>query len=201
MFGTYVCDSGSYVVLSVILGSTAPMKKPDKAGLDSIDEEYRGMNIEKNEFYKADPTGNRTGNGPGPQLVETFERVCTDTESVLDKTLVARKIAVSSAMLKEKLEIMGGAVTMAYPMGLPEWDTVRITLETVEGLDGTAAGMEVLDPETAELWVASRTFDRNQKVKDRLGKNEKTKVIAKLQRPGAGAPGREAAISEEEKKQ
>ena len=94
---------------------------------------------------------------------------------------------------------MGGAVTMAYPMGLPE-DTVRVTLETVEGLDGTAAGIEVLDPETAELWVASRAFDRGQKVKDRLGKNEKTKVIAKLQRPGAGAPGREAAVSEEEKK-
>lgn len=182
------------------LGQHGPMKKPDKAGLDSIDEDYRGLTVEKNEHYKADPTGNRTGNGPGPQLMETFERVCTDTESVLDKTLVARKIAVSSAMLKEKLDIMGGAVTMAYPMGLPEWDTVRVTLETVEGLDGTAAGVEVLDPETAELWVASRVFDRSQKVKDRLGKNEKTKVIAKLQRPGAGAPGREAAVSEDEKK-
>ena len=51
------------------------MKKPDQAGLDSIDEDYRGMTVEKNEHYKADPTGNRTGNGPGPQLVETFKRV------------------------------------------------------------------------------------------------------------------------------
>ena len=95
---------------------------------------------------------------------------------------------------------MRGAVTMAYPMGLPEWDTVRLTLESDVGLDGTGAGMEILDPATAELWVASRAFDRGTKVSDRLGKNEKTKVIGKLQKPGAGAPAREAVVSEDERK-
>lgn len=43
-------------------------------------------------------------------------------------------------------------------------------------------------------------YDFNIQVADRLGRNEKTKVIGKLQRPGAGAPAREAAVSEEEKK-
>lgn len=85
-------------------------------------------------------------------------------------------------------------------MGLPEWDTVRLTIEGLDGLEGTAAGQDLLDPSTAELWAASRNFDRAQTVGDRLGRNEKTKVIAKLQKPGAGAPGREAAISEEERK-
>ena len=85
-------------------------------------------------------------------------------------------------------------------MGLPDFDTVRLTIEGNEGLDGTAAGQQVLDESTAELWIASRCLDRNQKLCDRLGRNEKTKVIAKLQRPGGGAPGREAAISEDEKK-
>jgi hypothetical protein len=28
----------------------------------------------------------------------------------------------------------------AYPMGLPEWDTVRLTIEGIDGLEGTAAG-------------------------------------------------------------
>lgn len=37
-------------------------------------------------------------------------------------------------------------------------------------------GQNILDPATAELWVASRIFDRSQSVGDRLGKNEKTKV-------------------------
>lgn len=88
----------------------------------------------------------------------------------------------------------------AYPMGLPEWDTVRMTIEGNAGLEGTAAGNELLDENTAEVWVASRPFDRSQSVGDRLGRNEKTKVIAKLQKAGAGAPGREAAVSEEERK-
>jgi hypothetical protein len=29
----------------------------------------------------------------------------------------------------------------AYPMGLPVWDTVRLTIEGLDGLEGTAAGM------------------------------------------------------------
>jgi hypothetical protein len=85
-------------------------------------------------------------------------------------------------------------------MGLPEWDTIRLSILGNEGLDGTSAGQELLDENTAELWVASRMFDRSQKVSDRLGKNEKTKVIGKIQKPGAGPPGREPAVNEEEKK-
>lgn len=87
-------------------------------------------------------------------------------------------------------------------MGLPEWDTVRLTIEGTEGIEGTAAGQELLDENTAELWVASPIFDRSpgQTVADRLGNNEKTKVVAKLQKPGNGPPGREAAVSEDEKK-
>lgn len=87
-------------------------------------------------------------------------------------------------------------------MGLPEWDTVRLSIEGEAGLDGTAAGQNLLPEDTSELWVASRIFDRStgQTVGDRLGHNEKTKVIGKLQKPGGGPPGREAAVSEEEKK-
>ncbi len=87
-------------------------------------------------------------------------------------------------------------------MGLPEWDTVRLTIESSAGLDGTAAGQDVLEPDTAELWVAARNFDRSpgQLVSDRLGRNEKTKVVGKLQRSGGGAPGREPGVSEDEKK-
>mmetsp|Transcript_11880 Transcript_11880/g.17962 ORF Transcript_11880/g.17962 Transcript_11880/m.17962 type:complete len:100 (+) Transcript_11880:476-775(+) len=68
----------------------------------------------------------------------------------------------------------------AYPMGLPEWDTVHLTIQGVEGLDGTAAGQEILDPDTAEVWIASKCLDRSpgRTVADRLGRNEKTKVYS-----------------------
>lgn len=179
-----------------------PMKEPSKAGLDEINEKYNGEVIDRGEFYTPDPSGIRTGNGVGPQLTETIERVAADVESILDHNLVKRKTAITLAMLEEKLDLVRGVTTMAFPMGLPEWDTIRLTIEGEHGLDGTPAGQQVLDEDTAELWVASRMFDRlnNQTVADRLGRNEKTKVIGKLQRPGAGAPGREAGVSEEEKK-
>jgi hypothetical protein len=84
-------------------------------------------------------------------------------------------------------------------MGLPVWDSVRLTIESSSGLDGTAAATEILDPDSAELWVSTKPFDRTQTVGQRLGMNEKTKVVAKLQAPGSGAPCREPGVSEEEK--
>lgn len=121
--------------------------------------------IDRTEFYTEDPTGVRTGNGVGPSLTETFERVAVDAESVLSKELTTRKIAITLAMLQEKLDNIRGAVTMAYPMGLPTWDTVRLTIESDSGLDGTGAGQQMLDEDTAELWVATRMFDRSQTVR------------------------------------
>lgn len=67
-------------------------------------------------------------------------------------------------------------------MGLPEWDIVRRTIESESGLEDTSVGGQLLDPNTAELWVAGRAFQRGQTVGDRLGRNEKTKVVAKLQK-------------------
>jgi len=132
--------------------------------------------------------------------METIERVALDTETVIGAQLAKRRQAVTLDMLQEKLDNIRGVVTMAYPMGLPDWDTIKLTIDGCDGLEGTQAAEGILDPAKAELWVASRNFDRGQTVGDRLGKNEKTKVIGKLQKPGAGAPGREAAVSEDERK-
>lgn len=69
------------------LAKYGPMKPLDKIGLDVIQEED-GVYIEKNEFYQADPTGMRTGNGPGPQLSDTMEKVACDAESLLTKVII-----------------------------------------------------------------------------------------------------------------
>ena len=67
------------------LARYGPMKPPDKAGLDRIEEEYNGGKIEKNEFYEADPTGLRTGCGVGPHLSNILDRVAQDAEAAIDK--------------------------------------------------------------------------------------------------------------------
>ena len=67
------------------LAQYGPMKNPKDAGLDEVQEKYNNMTIDKNEYYQPDPSGARTGNGVGPQLTETIERVAVDVESMLDK--------------------------------------------------------------------------------------------------------------------
>ena len=182
------------------LAKYGPMKPQDEHGMDGIKEQYEGAAIEKSATYAADPSGMRTGNGPGPQLAETLERVCQDAQDVLSPDLVKRRMAVSMEMLEDKLANIKGAVMMSYPMGLPAWDPITLCIDGEEGLEGTAASAELLDPADATLWVASKDFPRDQKVGDRLGFNEKTKVVAKLQKTGSGPPAREPAVSEEERK-
>lgn len=184
------------------LAQHGPSKHPNKCGIDEILEKG-GEIIEKGEFYCPDPLGNRTGNAPSPQLRETMERVGQDALDAISNALVQRKIPLALEVLKEKIDNIRGAVTMAYPMKLPEYDPVFILLDDAsysEALGGTQSGQELMDEETAQLWWAGKEFFRNELVSDRIGKNEKTKIIAKLHKQGAGAPQREPAVSEEERK-
>ena len=73
---------------------------------------------------------------------------------------------------------------MAFPMGLPKHDPVYSALEGEEGLDGTQAqqGSIMLRP----VVVRREGICQRELVRDRVGKNEKTKVVAKLQKPGHG---------------
>merc|ERR1719230_1638396 len=199
-------DLISHLVFAIReLGKHGPMKDPKVAGVDSVQEQFdTGLPAaEKSGHYNPDPSGHRTGNAPGPELCEVFERVCVDAEQYVDKKRAKARQATDTAGLDDKLANLSGAVTMAYPMGLPSWDAVKVALELAPhdgGLDGTPAQGGVLEPATASLWCAGREFVRGETVGDRLGKNEKTKVVAKLQKPGAGAPAREPVVSEEERK-
>ena len=87
------------------LAKFGPMKPQDEHGMDGIKEQYEGAAIEKSATYAADPSGMRTGNGPGPQLAETLERVCQDAQDVLSPDLVKRRVAVSMEMLEDKHEM------------------------------------------------------------------------------------------------
>ena len=72
----------------------------------------------------------------------------------------------------------------------------------------------VLDPAKTTLWFATKELTREKKLKDFLGKNEKTKVgapcfcgpytylqvVVKLSTAGSGPPVREPMFNEEERK-
>ena len=183
------------------LAEFGPMKAAGEQGIDDIQSQMDGnAPTPGGEHYRQDPTGQRTGHGVGPQLTEVIEKVCVDAEAAISAQQAKQRQALDPAVLEDKVTNIRGALTMAYPMGLPAWDTASAALEGVEALDGTAVAGAIMDPDTATLWVASREFDRNDTVGDRLGKNEKTKVVAKLVKAGGGAPAREPAINEEERK-
>lgn len=61
--------------------------------------------------------------------------------------------------------------------------------------------MEVIEPANCQLWFAGRLMLIDKVLKDFLGNNEKTKVIVKIAKRQEGAPSREAAITEEQRKQ
>jgi len=174
-----------------------PAKKPKEVGIDHI-EEQAGKTIERGPFYQEDPTGHRTGNRVDPKLSAVIIQTCEDALQAISKLQATKRVALTAKLLKEKIRNIGGALTIAFPMGLPEWDPARLALTDQDGAEG-APGQKILDPETATLWFAGKQFERDTIIKDRI-RHEKSKVVAKLQKDGARAPGREAGISEEEKK-
>jgi hypothetical protein len=186
------------------LGKHGPSKPEAERGLDEI-AEREGKRVEKGPHYCADPLGNRTGNAPAPALAEVLARTGADGLAACGLGRGGGSIALTTRGLQEKVDNVRGAVMMAFPMGLPAWDPVRLLLEDAahapDGYLAELAGREFLDASTASLWWAGKEFFRDQKVGDRVGKNEKTKVVARLQASAsAGAPMREPAVSEEERK-
>lgn len=160
-----------------------------------------GKEVERGPNYTADPSGLRTGNPPDAHMAEVLTREVQSLEEYIDKSQVQRKVALTMDCITDKIGNVRGAVTMAYPMGLPEWDLARIALdEPIEKLKGTYLCGSLVDAGDASLWTCNKEFLRGQLVSDRLGScNEKTKVIAKLTTMGSGPPAREAIVSEAER--
>lgn len=160
-----------------------------------------GNDVEKGPNYTADPSGLRTGNPPDAQMAEVLNREVQSLAEYIDKSQVQLKVPLTIACIKEKINSVRGAVTMAYPMGLPEWDLARMALDDpIEKLKNTYLGGSLIDANDASLWTCNKEFPRGKLVSDRLGScNEKTKVIAKLTTKGSGPPARESVVSEAER--
>jgi len=192
------------------LSQHGPMKPPEAQGLDDetpLLDDYdvkdgttkARSNPQRNEHYNPDPTERRTGNAPSPELAAVMTKTVEDALALTSEKQVQMKSKITAKMLSEALSNIRGAVMICYPMGLPDYDIVRQILEEREEVEGSAA-LEELDGAQASLWCFSKELQRDKKLCDYVGKNEKTKVVAKLQKKGSGAPQREPVVSEEEQK-
>lgn len=87
---------------------------------------------------------------------------------------------------------------IAYPAfhRLPVYDPARLELEDREELDGASELQAVLDHTQTNLWWAGKELRTDKTLEEFVGKNEKTKIVAKLAPKSSGAPVREPRIDE-----
>lgn len=145
-------------------------------------------------FYNEDPSGKRTGEVCDPKFAEALRRTLSEAEAYVSKNQVLQKIPLELGVLKDHILNINGAVMICYPMGLPNYDPVQ------QLLSGIFKGVEPFDLDTAQLWWAGKELMRDKKLCDHAGKNEKTKIIAKLQARGCDPPPREPPVDKETQK-
>jgi len=182
----YCCDD---------LCQYGPLKPPEKQGF--IDEEEAMVDAEAMQKANPhfDPTGKRTGENPAPELADVIRRTVADADEAISKRQFENKVEFTTEMLQDHVDRVRGALMIAYPMGLPEWEAARQVVEGTEELEGTAEGQEVVDPEDTTMWWASKQLDRSKILADFVGKNDKTKIVVQLTKKGAGAPARQGQQS------
>ncbi|KAL6473185.1 hypothetical protein MHYP_G00193730 [Metynnis hypsauchen] len=151
--------------------------------------------------FKKDEIGRRNGHAPNDKMKNVLKKTVEEAKALISKKQVQANVCVTMDTVTEALDQLRGAVMIVYPMGLPPHDPIRMEFENKEHLSGTQASLQVIPEEEAQLWWASKEMQRGKKLQDYVGKNEKTKIVVKIQKRGQGAPGREPLVSEEEHKQ
>jgi len=192
------------------LSMYGPMKLPEQQGLEDstpLLEDYDTTtgNLAPRQQpthganFRHDPSEKRTGDAPSDDLAAVIQRTVQDAQALTAEAQVTRKVPTTAEALEEAINNIRGAVMIVYPMGLPDYDHVRMILEEREELEGTAA-MEYLEVDKTSIWCFNKELQRDKLLSEYVGKNDKSKVVAKLQKKGAGAPTREPVVSEDEQK-
>ncbi|XP_057307091.1 cilia- and flagella-associated protein 298-like [Hydractinia symbiolongicarpus] len=150
--------------------------------------------------YVRDPVGRRTGNAPNANMADVINRTRSEAKAQVSKDLATANKCITFSDVQDALDKMKGSVMIVYPMGLPPHDPVKMELDNQEDLTGTQASKEVLEESNASLWWAGKELMCGKTLQDYVGKNEKTKIIVKLQKKGHGPPSREPVINEDEQK-
>uniref|UniRef100_A0A1A9X4G4 Uncharacterized protein n=1 Tax=Glossina brevipalpis TaxID=37001 RepID=A0A1A9X4G4_9MUSC len=148
-------------------------------------------------IFNKDPIGRRNGQQPKENMQEVLRNAMKDSRELIDKKLVLAKRPLTLKIVSEALNLLRGAVTIVYPMQLPPHDIIRQEFMNVEDLTGTQASKDVVEPSKAQLWFAGRLILKDKKLAEFIGKNNKTKVVVKLNQHGEGPPGREPVITED----
>ncbi|XP_033834832.1 cilia- and flagella-associated protein 298 [Periophthalmus magnuspinnatus] len=150
---------------------------------------------------RKDDIGRRNGQAPNDKMKEVLMKTVDEAKALISKKQAQANVCVIMDMVKEALDQLRGAVMIVYPMGLPPHDPIQMEMEDREDLSGTQASLQVIPEDECQLWWAAKEMQRGKKLQDYIGKNEKTKIVVKIQKKGQGMPAREPMITEEQHKQ
>ena len=154
------------------LAAHGPMKVPEQQGLDDETPLLEDYDVkdgttkarappERGAHFCPDPSERRTGNAPSPELAAVLTKTVEDAKALASERQVQMKVATTQKALADAVGNIRGAVMIAYPMGLPDYDAVRQILEEREAVDG-AAGLEELEIEKASLWCFNKELQREK---------------------------------------
>ncbi|XP_030216027.1 cilia- and flagella-associated protein 298 isoform X1 [Gadus morhua] len=151
--------------------------------------------------FSKDEIGRRNGHAPNDRMKEVLKKTMEEAKAIVSKKQAQAGVCVTAEMVKEALDQLRGAVMIVYPMGLPPHDPIRMELENNEDLSGMQASLQVVPEQECQLWWAAKELHREKKLQDYIGKNEKTKIVVKIQKRGQGAPAREPVVTDDQQKE
>lgn len=93
--------------------------------------------------FNKDPMGRRNGKQPDEKHRDVLDQTKREALALVSKDLVKHDACLTMRMVSSALDMLRGAVTIVYPMGLPPYDPIRLELENNEDLSGTQASLEV----------------------------------------------------------
>ncbi|KAG8185650.1 hypothetical protein JTE90_008922 [Oedothorax gibbosus] len=166
-----------------------------------LKDDWADKNLQTLDYkVNKDPIGRRNGLAPSEKYADILTKTTAEAKTRVSQKLMDSGVCLTIDTIQETLDILKGAVMITYPMGLPSYDIVHLELEGKEDLTGTQASKEVLEECKTELWWANKPLDKSKTLGDYVGKNEKSKIIVKLQKKGLGAPSREPVLTEQQRK-
>lgn len=191
------------------LATKGPLKPEELRGLENLDEYVKSEDLTVINGLKAMPpkTGtrevvdeaqHRTGWLLDEEIAEEMLEGVRIAKVAIHVDNVSKKNPITKEKLEELIDWFRGMTMKAYPAfhGLGPWEPVLILLENKEEIDHTLHGTDDLVLDKAQLWWAGKELAKGKKLCDYVGKNEKSKIIVKMQHKGSGAPVREPLIDE-----
>jgi len=182
------------------LGLHGPIRPEETRGMS--DDTTKMTELDVNAYgtpTNPDPHGYRTGCPPPQATADILLRTGDEALLAVSHKLVEQRRALDMRCVRAELDKLMGAVMIAYPAyhRLPYYDPTRIECENKEELDGRSDMQDVLDTDDTVLWWAGKEMSLDKALHELIGKNEKTKIVVRMQPKSGGAPVRESRIDKD----